>query len=46
MGVLLILCYFICYFYFISSPFPFVIDDDHVIRYTGEDESTGDVVDA
>ena len=42
------------YFYFvnlyvilyISSSFLFVIGDDRVIRYTGADDATGDVVDA
>jgi len=31
---------------FISSPFLFVIGDDHVICYTGADDDTSDVVDA
>jgi len=31
---------------FISSPFLFVIGDDRVIRYTGANDDTGDVVDA
>jgi len=30
---------------FISSPFLFVIGDDHVIRYTRPDIDTGDVED-
>jgi len=30
----------------ISSPFLFVIGNDRVIRYTGADDDTGDVVDA
>ncbi|QCE03163.1 hypothetical protein DEO72_LG8g1185 [Vigna unguiculata] len=30
----------------VSSLFLFVIGDDHVIRYTGADDDTGDVVDA
>ena len=28
-------------FYFLSSPFLFVYDDDRVIRYTGADVDTG-----
>jgi len=46
MGVLIIYSinlYFISNF--ISSPFLFVIGDDRVIRYTGADDDTGDVVD-
>jgi len=31
---------------YISSPFLFVIGYDCVIRYTGVDDDTGDVVDA
>ena len=31
---------------FISSPFLFVFDDDHVIRYTGADDNTCDAGDA
>jgi len=46
MGVLLILCYYICYFYFISSPFLFVFGDDRVIYYTGADDDIGDGEDA
>jgi len=37
---------YICYFYFISSPFLFVHGDDRVIRYTGADVDTGDAKDA
>jgi len=29
-----------------SSPILFVIGDDHVIRYTGADDDTGDAEDA
>jgi len=32
-------------FYCISSTFLFVIGDDRVIRYTGADDATSDVVD-
>jgi len=31
---------------FISSPFLFVFGDDHVIRYTGADDDTSDVMNA
>jgi len=37
---------YICYFYFLSSPFLFVYGDDRVIRYTGADVDTGDAEDA
>ena len=37
---------YICDFYFLSSPFLFVYDDDRVIRYMGADVDTGDAVDA
>ena len=33
-------------FYFPSSPFLFVYENDRVIRYTGADADTGDVEDA
>jgi len=33
-------------FLFISSPFLFVIGDDHVFFYTGADDTTGDTGDA
>jgi len=46
MGVLLIFCYFICYFSFYKLTFLLVIGDDRVIRYTGADDDTGDAVDA
>jgi len=36
---------YICYFYFISSPFLFVYDDGRMIRYTGADVYTSDVED-
>ena len=36
----------IIYVIFINSPFLFVIGNDRVIRYTGADDDTGDVVDA
>jgi len=45
MGVLLLFCYIICYFYFISSPFLFVIGDDRVTCYIGTDDDTGDAAD-
>jgi len=35
-----------CDFYFLSSPFLFVYDDDRVICYTGADVDTGDAEDA
>jgi len=38
--------FYICYFYFLSSPFLFVYGDDRVIRYTGADVDTGDAEDA
>jgi len=44
LGVLLI--FLIYMLNCISSPFMFVIGDDRVIRYTGADDVTGDVVDA
>jgi len=37
---------YICYFYFLSSPFLFVYGDDRVIRYTGADVGTGYAEDA
>jgi len=41
-------CYinYIYFILYISSPFLFVIDADRVIRYTGADDDTSDVVDA
>jgi len=45
MGLMFLFCYFICCFIFISSPFLFMIGDDHVIRYTGADDDIGDAVD-
>jgi len=46
MGVLLLFCYIISYFYVISSPFLFVIGDDRVIRYMGAYDATSEAVDA
>ena len=40
------IAYFICYFYFLNSPFLFVYGDDRVIRYTRVDVDTGDAKDA
>jgi len=37
---------YICYFYFLSSPFLFVYGDDRVIRYMGADVGTGDAKNA
>jgi len=46
MGVLLILCYYICYFLFLSAhPFLFVYGDDRVIHCTGADVEIGDAED-
>jgi len=42
----LLLFYLLIFYFCIRSPFLFVICDDRVIRYTGADDDTSDVVDA